>query len=59
MAVTDASGGGSSDEGFHEDMQKFWPPFGAEELDRLMNTSHTRNMYISVPFQIPLVYHLF
>ena len=58
VAMTDASSDGSSDEGFHEDMQRSWPPFGAEELCRLMNTTHMTCIFLS-PFQIPPVYHLF
>jgi len=58
VAMTDASSDGSSDEGFHEDMQKSWPPFGAEELYHCMNASQITSIFLS-PFQIPLVYHLF
>ena len=38
--MADVDSNASSDEGFHEDVQKSkpWPPFGADELCNLMNT---------------------
>jgi len=58
MPMADASSDGSSDEGFHEDMQRSWPPFGAEEFYRLMNTNQITGILLS-PFPILLVYDLF